>query len=112
MPSSKALDEMTGQKKALSAKIEAIESRLAQIKATQTSNEFTFDTTPLSQAKKTIAELDKQLEVMARKAELEGRYVEQGIEVEVAPGRDISAEVESALEGLELAPAPEPTPAT
>jgi chromosome segregation ATPase len=105
-------DEMVAQKKALSAKIEAIESKLAQIKAEQTSNEFTFDTTPLSQAKKTIAELDKQLEVMARKAELEGRYIEQNIKVEVSPDRDISAEVESALEGLELEPTPAPTPAT
>jgi len=108
----RSLDEMSAQKKALTAKIEAIESRLAQIKAEQASNEFTFDTTPLSQAKKTIAELDKQLEVMARKAELEGRYIEQNIQVDVAPDRDISAEVESALEGLELESAPEPTPAT
>ncbi|QDV35109.1 hypothetical protein [Tautonia plasticadhaerens] len=106
------LDEMTAQKKALSAKIEAIESRLAQIEAEQATNEYTFDTTPLSQAKKTIAELDKQLEVMARRAELEGRYIEQSIEVEVEPGRDISAEVESALEGLQLESAPEAAPAT
>ncbi|WP_152052441.1 hypothetical protein [Tautonia marina] len=108
----RALDEMTAQKKDLMVKIEAIESRLAQIKAEQASNEFTFDTTPLSQAKKTIAELDKQLEIMARKAELEGRYIEQGVKVEVAPDRDISSEVESALEGLNLTPTPEPTPAT
>lgn len=106
------LDEMTAQKKALSAKIEAIESRLAQIEAEQATNEYTFDTTPLSQAKKTIAELDKQLEVMARRAELEGRYIEQSIKVEVEPGRDISAEVESALEGLQLEPTPEAAPAT
>lgn len=108
----RVLDEMSAQKKALTAKIEAIESRLAQIKAEQASDEFTFDTTPLSLAKKTIAELDKQLEVMARKAELQGRYIEQGVKVEVAPDRDISAEVESALEGLDLAPAPEPVPST
>jgi chromosome segregation ATPase len=108
----RVLDEMAAQKKALTAKIEAIESRHAQIKAEQASNDFTFDTTPLSQAKKTIAELDKQLEVMARKAELTGRYIEQGIEVQVDPDRDISAEVESALEGLDLERSTEPVPAT
>jgi len=108
----RAVEEMAAQKKTLSAQIEAIESRHEQIKAEQASNEFTFDTTPLSQAKQTIAELDKQLEVMARKAELEGRYIEQNIKVDIAPDRDISAEVESALQGLELEPAAEPTPAT
>lgn len=101
----RALDEMSAQKKGLTAKIEAIESRLAQIKAEQASNEFTFDATPLSQAKQTIAELDKQLEIMARKSELHGRYIEQNVRVEVSPDRDISSEVDSALEGLSLEPA-------
>ncbi|RUL82169.1 coiled-coil domain-containing protein [Tautonia sociabilis] len=109
----RALEEMAAQKKALSAKIEAIESRHEQLRAEQASNEFTFDTTPLSQAKKTIEELDRELDVLARKAELEGRYIEQGIKVEVAPDRDISSEVEAALEGLELeGTAPEASPAT
>ena len=107
-------DEMTAQKKALSAKIEAIESRLAQIKATQASNEFTFDATPLSEAKQTIAELDKELEIMARKAELEARYVEQGVhvQVDVDSHRDLSAEIDAAIEGLEMTPTPESKPAT
>jgi chromosome segregation ATPase len=108
----KALDEMTAQKKTLTAKIEAIETRLAQIKAEQSSNEFTFDATPLSQAKKTIAELDKQLEVMSRKAELEGRYMQRSVKVDIAPDRDISSEVDSALEGLGLEPDAESNPAT
>lgn len=108
----RALEEMAAQKKALTAKIEAIQSRHEQIQAEQASNEFTFDTTPLSQAKQTIAELDKELEVLSRKAELEGRYIEQGVKVDIAPNRDISAEVGAALEGLELESSSEETPAT
>lgn len=108
----RALQEMAAQKTALSAKIEAIESRHEQLKAEQMSNEFTFDTTPLSQAKQTIADLDKELDVLSRKAELEGRYIEQNIKVDVSPDRDISSEVDSALQGLDLEPTPEPTPAT
>ena len=111
---SKISDEMVTQQKALTAKIEAIESRLAQIKATQASNEFTFDTTPLSEAKKTIADLEKELEIMARKAELEARYVEQGVHVPVDSdaSRNLSAEIDAAVEGLEMSPTPESKPAT
>lgn len=96
----KALHEMGSQKKALEAKIEGIESRLAQIRATQATNQFTFDTTPLSKAKATIAELDRKLEIMSRTAEYEGQYVERGVTVEaVEPSRDICAEVEAELHG-------------
>jgi DNA repair exonuclease SbcCD ATPase subunit len=102
----KALNEMATQKKALEAKIEGIETRLAQIKATQATNEFTFDTTPLSKAKAAIAELDKKLEVMSRTAEYEGQYVERGVSVEVVdPARDICAEVEAELNGATPPPA-------
>jgi phage shock protein A len=108
----KALNEMATQKKALEAKIEGIESRLAQIKATQATNEYTFDTTPLSKAKQAIADLDKQLEVMSRRAEYEGQYVERGVAVEVLePGRDISAEVEAELNGT-AAPFADSQPST
>ena len=97
---------MSTQKKALLVKIEAIESQLAQIRAAQATSEFTYDTTPLSKAKQTIDELDRQLEVMARKAELEARYIERDVTVEVQPDRDIIAEVEAELEGHDEAPAP------
>jgi chromosome segregation ATPase len=96
----KALNEMATQKKALEAKVEGIETRLAQIRATQATNSFTFDTTPLSKAKAAIAELDKKLEVMSRTAEYEGQYVERGVAVQVVdPARDICAEVEAELDG-------------
>jgi hypothetical protein len=96
----KALEEMASQKSVLEAKVEAIETKLAQIRATQATNEYTFDTTPLSQAKAAIQKLDEQLEIMTRTAEYEGQYVEHGIPVEVAaPGRDICTEVETELNG-------------
>jgi chromosome segregation ATPase len=108
----KALNEMATQKKALEAKVEGIESRLAQIRATQATNEFTFDTTPLSKAKEAIAELDKKLEVMARTAEYEGQYVERGVTVQVIePGRDICSEIEAELHGT-TAPTPDSGPST
>ncbi|CAN5646941.1 hypothetical protein BH23PLA1_BH23PLA1_10750 [soil metagenome] len=91
----KVLAEMGTQKKALEAKIESIESRHHQIAATQAANEFQFDTTPLSQAKATIADLEKQLEVKARQAEYEGQYVQRGVTVTVEPSRDVLKEIEA-----------------
>jgi chromosome segregation ATPase len=91
----KALNEMATQKRALETQVEAIEAKLNQIEATQATNEFTFDTTPLSRAKKAVADLDKQLEIMARQAEYEGQYVEQGIPVELTPTRDVSKEIDA-----------------
>ena len=91
----KVLGEMAAQKKTLETKIESIESRLHQIEATQATNDFNFDSTPLSEAKATVAELEKQLSVMARQAELEGQYVEQGVTVTVEPTRDVLKEIEA-----------------
>ena len=48
------------------------------IEATQATNEFNFDDSALSRAKETVADLEKRLEVMARKAEMEGRYADDG----------------------------------
>jgi chromosome segregation ATPase len=94
----KVLAEMATQKKALETKIEGIESRLHQIEATQATNEYSFDTTPLSQAKATVTELEKQLEVLARQAEYEGQYVEKGVTVTVEPDRDVLKEIEAEFE--------------
>jgi septal ring factor EnvC (AmiA/AmiB activator) len=109
----KVLHEMGSQKKALEAKIEGIETRLAQIRATQATNEYTFDTTPLSKAKAAIAELDKKLEVMSRTAEYEGQYVEGGVSVPgIEPGRDICTEVEAELNGTATATSADSQPST
>jgi chromosome segregation ATPase len=91
----KQLESMMAQKKALSTKLDGIEAKLAQIQATQTSNEFQLDGSALSRAKETVSDLEKRLEVMARKAEMEGRYAETGVPVLVNPGRDVVKEIDA-----------------
>jgi chromosome segregation ATPase len=92
----KQLESMMGQKKTLSTKLDAIEAKLHQIEATQAANEFHHvDGSALSRAKETVSDLEKRLEVMARAAEYEGRYVETGVPVIVNPNRDIAHEIDS-----------------
>ena len=64
------------------------------IEATKATNEFDFDDSALARAKQTVAELEKRLEVMARKAEMEGRFVDSGIPVSLEPGRDVVKEID------------------
>ena len=91
--------KMRAAKAALLTKIEGIETRLKQIEATQAANEFNFDDTALARAKQTVTELQKRVEVMARVAEQEGRYSDQGIPMQLEPGRDILREVDSEFNG-------------
>jgi chromosome segregation ATPase len=92
----KQLDTMMAQKKALSAKLDQIEAKLHQIEATQAANEFQhLDDTALSRAKETVSSLEKRLEVMAKQAEMEARYVESGVPVLVDPTRDVVKEIDA-----------------
>ncbi len=91
------LDEMIAQQQTLLAEVEAIESQLARLRADNSTSEFTYDDTPLSDAKETIDDLQREIEIMAREAELEGRYIERGVSVDVAPERDILSEIEAEL---------------
>lgn len=95
----KELEHMMGQKKTLTLKLDEIESRLRQIEATQATSEFHLDNGALSRAKETVSDLEKRLEVMARRAEMEGRYAETGVPVIVKPGRDIVQEIDSEFGG-------------
>ena len=56
------------------ARLANIEAQLQLIEATQSKNDFNFDNSALSRAKKTVSELEESLDVMARQAEIEGRY--------------------------------------
>jgi len=77
------------------AKLASIEARLQMIQATQAKNEFNFDGSALARAKQTVSELEERLEVLARQAEMEGRYAELGgTSTYVKPGRDVIKEVE------------------
>jgi len=83
------------QKSTLLAKLANIEARLQMIEATQSKNDFNFDGTALSRAKQTISELEQRLDVMARRAEIEGRYGDLDKPSSyVDPHRDVVKEVD------------------
>jgi chromosome segregation ATPase len=89
------LENLRTQKSTLVARLANIESKLKLIEATQSKNEFNFDDSALSRAKQTVTELEERLDVMARKAEIEGRYGDlDGPSTYVDPHRDIVKEVD------------------
>jgi len=95
------------QKQTLLAKLAKIESRLQLIEAEQTKNDFHFDNTALSQAKKTVSDLEERLDVMARRAQIEGRYGDfDSPSTCVDPDRDIVKEVDEQFGPSESRPAP------
>ncbi len=89
------LDNLKTQKTTLLARLANIEARLQMIEATQSKNDFNFDGTALSRAKETISELEKRLDFMARRAEIEGRYGDlDQPSAFVDPHRDVVKEVD------------------
>jgi len=101
----KQLENMAAQKRALLTKLEGIEAHLRMIEATRATNEFNFDDSALARAKSSVADLERRLEVMERKSEMEGRFAETGIPLDVDDGRDVVREIETEFGG------PAPTPA-
>jgi len=97
--SHKKLEDLRAQKATLLARLANIEAKLQMIEATQGGNEFQFDDSALSQAKKTVSELEQRLEVMARRAEIEGRYgdLDGKSTTFVDPRRDVVKEVDEAF---------------
>jgi chromosome segregation ATPase len=91
----KQLTEMAATKKALLTKLEGIEAQLKMIEATKASNEFDFDGSALARAKQSVSDLEKRLEVLARTAEMEGRFADAGIPVSLEPGRDVVKEIDT-----------------
>ena len=80
----------------LSTKLDQIEAKLHQIEATQAANEFQhLDDSALSRAKETVSDLEKRLEIMEKKAQMEARYVETGVPVIVKPTRDVVKEIDA-----------------
>lgn len=90
----KQLETMMSQKKALTTKLDEIVARLRQIEATQATNEFQLDGSALARAKETVSDLEKRLEVLATKAEMEGRYAETGVPVLEKSSRDVVKEID------------------
>ena len=92
------LDTLRAQKSELVARLALIEAQLQSIEATQSKNDYTFDNSALSNAKKMVSELEESLAVMARQAEIEGRYGDlDGPSAYVDPHRDIVKEVDEAF---------------
>jgi chromosome segregation ATPase len=100
----KQLTTMMAQKQTLTTKLDEIEARLRQIEATEATKDVQLDGSALAHAKETVGDLERKLEVLARKAEMQGRYAEGGVPVEVVPNRDVVGEIDA-----EFAPAAEPT---
>lgn len=90
----KLLTEMAAQKQALLTKLEGIEAKLKLIEATRAGNEFDFDDSALARAKQSVSELERRLEVLDRKAAMEGRFTDAGIPISLEPGRDVVRELD------------------
>jgi chromosome segregation ATPase len=94
-----AAREMLGnirqQRQVLMTKIEEIDARNKAIEATKSYNEFNFDDSALSNVKKTVADLERQLNVKARASELEGRFADQNVPVVVEPVGDVLKEIDA-----------------
>jgi predicted nucleic acid-binding Zn-ribbon protein len=90
------LENLRSQKSLLLGKLANIEAKLRVLEAAQTKNEFNFDGSTLSHAKKTIADLEKRLNVMSHRAAIDGRYgdLDSGPTTYVDPRRDVIKEVE------------------
>jgi len=100
------LAQMASAKRALMSKIDGIEARLKMIETTKQGNEFNFDDSALSRAKASVADLEKRVEVLSRKAEMEGKYADSGLPTGIEPGRDVLREMDA-----EFGPqAPNPAP--
>lgn len=89
------LKQMASAKKELLTKVEGIEARLRMIETTQAGRDYHFDDSALARAKQGVAELEKRLDVMAVRAEMEGKYSDSGVPVGVEPGRDVLKEMDA-----------------
>jgi chromosome segregation ATPase len=89
------LQQMAATKQALTTKLAGIEARLKMIETTKDSNEFNFDDSALSRAKASVTDLEKRLDVMARTAEMEGKFSDTGIPVIIEPSRDVMKEMDA-----------------
>ena len=102
------LSQMAVTKQKLLTQLAAIEARHKMIQTTQESNEFNFDDSALSRAKAAVTELEKRLDVLARTAEMEGKFTGSSIPVIDEPGRDVLSEMDAEFGPASAA---KPTPA-
>jgi chromosome segregation ATPase len=89
------LTQMAAAKQVLATKLAGIEARLKMIQTTKESNEFNFDDSALARAKASVSDLEKRLDIMARTAEMEGKFSDGGIPVIIEPARDVVKEMDA-----------------
>ena len=89
------LQQMAAARQALLTKLAGIEARLKMIQSTKETNEFNFDDSALARAKSSVTDLEKRLDIMARTAEMEGKFSDTGIPVIIEPGRDVLKEMDA-----------------
>ena len=89
------LSQMATTKQKLLTQLAAIEARLKMIQTTRDSNDFNFDDSALSRAKSSVTDLEKRLDVLARTAEMEGKFMGSEIPILDEPGRDVLREMDA-----------------
>lgn len=88
------LDALKTAKQDLTARVDGAQARLNQIKATRATHKYNFDDSAIGQAKRTVSELEKSLDQMARIDELKEKYLDTGNTFTVDPSRDVTREIE------------------
>jgi len=89
------LDNMKAARQVLASKIEAIEAKLGQVRATQAASaEISFDDSSVDRVKQLVGELEEKVEVMDRVAAHQSRLTDKTVAVEVEPGRDLAKEID------------------
>jgi DNA repair exonuclease SbcCD ATPase subunit len=107
------LKEMKAAKKTLESKIDEIEARNKARVASRQFNEYRIDTSPLAEAQKAVAELDRKENVSARAEELQTELSDPPVSDEVyeTSGRDVRGEADEILKGGSASYAPVTTTA-
>jgi chromosome segregation ATPase len=85
----KQLDQMLGQKKDLEAQVEQLEARLQTIRAEQSVSAPEIDDSALSNVKRLIAEVNKQLDVQEKLLDSNGKFGTGLIPVETKPSVEL-----------------------
>ena len=92
------LDNMLSMKKDLEAQVEQLDARLQTIRAEQTVSSPEIDESALSNAKRLIVEVNKQLDVQQKMLDAEGKFVGLiPVESKVTPAElsNLSAEIDT-----------------
>ena len=88
------LEEMHDARRRLEVELENMSARMKMVQAAEATSKLALDGSKLSQAKRSMMALKKRLDVAQKMIEREG-YLTEGVPVDEAPARDISAEIDT-----------------